>query len=221
MSITIKKSYFITKKIKRNWEEMEKIHSVTPFLYYNFMKNVIWNSYLRLSIPIFYYAENDRGEIKMIAPMKYLIKERKLDSLGNTWSCDISDFLFAKDVKLDEKKSILMSLKKVIGHKYFISRIIETSDLITALQGQIRHVLSQECVDIEIQTDAESHFANLSKSVRQNIRTAYNRLNRNKFKYEYTFLIGGHFPNKIKKETKSLYYKRQTTEYFRVIRHFE
>lgn len=194
---------------------MEKQNEVTPFLYFCYTRNIIWNTYLKKAIPIFFYAQDEKGEILMIAPMKLWVKSKKLDTLGNIGYCDITDFLFAKEVNWEDKKRILDSFRNYIGHNFYLSRIHENSDLLLAFNGRLSHLGSHKCVDIFIEGNADDHFLSLSKSVRQNIRTAYNRLKKNNLSYNYKIYFGGQNINKkVKKETKKLYLKRQTSKYF-------
>lgn len=69
---------------------------------------------------------------------------------------------------------------------------------------------SHECVDIFLESDYDSHFKQLSKSVRQNIRTAYNRMQKDGVDFDFHFYIGGkNIPAKIKRDSKRCYLKRQ------------
>lgn len=187
----IKKTYFITNKIKKAWIDMERNCNVTPFLYYNYMKNVIWNAYLRLSIPVYYYAENDNGEICMIAPMKYNVKNAYYDTLGNIGFCDVTDLLFSPDIAYEEKVKILTLLKSRIGKNFYLSRLDSSSETLQIYKNCSQTIHIHNCVDIEIGNNHESYFCSLSKSVRQNIRTAYNRLNRDGIKFKLLCIIGG------------------------------
>lgn len=211
--IKLYKTYRI-RKLKSVWLNLEQSSNVTPFLYYDYMKNVTWNSMLRLSIPVFFYGKDEKGKVVFIAPMKYGLLNEKYDTLGNLGYCDITDFLFADTLQEQEKKGILLQMIDEIGQPFLISRIMMDSETLSLLDGKVEQKFIVPCVNIHLQEDYDSHIAILSKSVRQNIRTAYNRMSKNKATYEFKFFVGGEYiPDEVKKDTHAIYNKRQFSEY--------
>ena len=81
---------------------METDETVSPFLYFDFMKYVWWQTKLFTKYrPIVYYAVNDGGDVIMIAPMKLDVCSGKIDTLGNKSMCNITDFLYQKGLTKD------------------------------------------------------------------------------------------------------------------------
>ena len=79
MKYTIRKSIRISKSIKNAWQIMEQEEEVTPFLYYDFMKHVYWQTMLfSLWSPMIYYITDERNRILLIAPMKHHIFSARL-----------------------------------------------------------------------------------------------------------------------------------------------
>lgn len=211
--ITLHKTHGI-KKLKSAWMELEKADGVTPFLYYDYMKNVTWNSWLRLSVPVFFYGKEEKGKVVFIAPMRYGLLNKTYDTLGNLGYCDITDFLFSDSLREEEKRDVLQQMIKKIGKPFCMSRIMADSETLFLLDGRVEQKYIVPCVNIHLPEDYDSHIATLSKSVRQNIRTAYNRMTKNDATYEFKFFVGGaNIPDEVKKETHAIYNKRQFSEY--------
>ena len=215
MAIQIMKSLFLTSKIKKVWQAMEDEESVTPYLYFDYMKYVWWQTKLFSKfIPIIYYAVDDSNDIIMIAPMKRDVLSGRLDTLGNRGMCDITDFLYKKELTNDTRKECVLKLREFIGHPFYLSRMLSESETLEYLKPYSTLVDSHECVDIYLQSDYESHFKKLSKSVRQNVRTAYNRLQKDGVDYDFRFYIGGkNIPASAKNDSKKCYLKRQLDAY--------
>ena len=82
MDIQIKKSLLLSAKIRKAWLNMEKEELISPYLYYNFMKYVWWQTKLFSKYrPIIFYAVDKDNNIVMIAPMKVTIFSGKVDTL--------------------------------------------------------------------------------------------------------------------------------------------
>ena len=215
MDIQIKKSVLLTPKIKKAWHTMETDESVSPYLYFNFMKYVWWQTKLFTKFrPIVYYAINDSGDVIMIAPMKLDIISGKIDTLGNKLMCDITDFLYQKGLTKDFRRECVLKLRQFIGQPFFLSRLLSDSETLAYLKPYSSLVGSHGCVDIYLQSDYESHFKQLSKSVRQNIRTAYNRMQKDGINLDFHFYVGGkNIPKSAKNDSKRCYLKRQLEAY--------
>lgn len=217
MKYTIRKSIRISKSIKNAWQIMEQEEEVTPFLYYDFMKHVYWQTMLfSLWSPMIYYITDERNRILLIAPMKHHIFSGEIDTLGNVGFCDITDFLYSKELNAAERKECVMLLRDYIGRSFNLSRLNENSQTLTYLQDHVRLKSKCDCVNIHFDQDYDNHIVKMSKSVKQNLRTAYNRLNKNGCIYDFKFFIGAEqIPPSIKKDTKRIYFKRQKECYSR------
>ncbi len=225
MAIQIKKSFYLSSKIKKAWRAMENDESVTPFLYFNYMKYVWWQTTLFTKcMPIVYYAVDDSDGIIMIAPMKRDVLSGRLDTLGNKAMCDVTDFLYKKGMPSEVRKECVLKLRESIGHPFYLSRLLSESETLEYLKQHSTLVNSHECVDISLQSDYESHIKNLSKSVRQNIRTAYNRMQKDGIDFDFRFYIGSkNIPTSAKKDSKRCYLKRQleyTHSFCTKVKHF-
>lgn len=215
MTYRIHKSYFISKALKEAWQKLSKQDNISPFLYYNYMKNIIKQvRFFKTEIPVFYYAENEKGRIVMIAPMKKKLFHGTLDTLGNIYMCDVTDFLFSDHLSEEEKRICLNELCLFIDGPFYLSRLHEESSTAKFLGKRTKVLYEHDCVNIAFGDDYNLHIANLSKSVRQNIRTAYNRVTKSGKSIELKIHYGKiNHNDSLCRDTKKCYEHRQRTMY--------
>lgn len=208
---TIHKKWFINKELKKSWLRLECQEEVTPYLYYNYMKYVFWQTvFLSPWIPCIYFITDKNNKIVFIAPMRKHMFTGVIDTLGNVSYCDITDFLYDKDLSEVERKKCVSLLREKIGKSFKLSRIIEDSQTISYLDNEFQLNEVAKCVNIKVELDYDSHIASLSKSVRQNIRTANNRLIKSHQSIEFKYFKDAlTFTKEIVKDTKRIYLKRQ------------
>ena len=214
MSFVIKRVKTVSKEIRKAWKIMQEKDGISPYLYFNYMNCVIWETRLRsLWSPQIYYAEDENHKIVMIAPMKRNIITGKIDTLGNANLCDLTDILYG-EITEKERAEILCELSKFIGHSYYLSRLYLDSPTLLALGNYYRLLSYKDCVIIKLRESYDSYFKGLSSSVRQNIRTAYNRLNRDGHRYVFLFYVNAKdVPTKVRREAESCYVRRQVSNY--------
>lgn len=110
----------------------------------------------------------EHGSIKAIAPMlKYSNGKTELFGFANGFN--ESRMLFESEGILPE---CIRLIKETYGEALFL-KIDERSPLATFAQQDVHSTSNAE---IRFGNDFDEYFKNLSKSVRQNVRTAYNRL---------------------------------------------
>lgn len=212
----IKRTFIFSKRLKDAWVEMEHNERVSPSMYLSFMQYVRWQNYLLARIPVFYYAEDEEHEIVLIAPMSYSLVTRKYNTLGDIGQCGIADFLYHQKLSASEQKKILLSLVEYIGTEFRLSKIPSGSITIAALEGKCRTVAKRDNVIIPLEENYHDNIARLSRSVRQNLRTAYNRLERDGKSYRLEVHYGNMSDARImRKEILDCYEKRQLVSYSR------
>lgn len=212
----IKKSYILSNRLKDAWVKMELGEGVAPSMYLSFMRHVRWQNYLLARIPVFFYAEDEKREIVMIAPMSYSLVTRKYNTLGDVGQCGIADFLYHPKLSASEQKKIVLSLAEYIGTEFRLSKIPSESITIDALEEICRTIAKRDNVIIPLEENYLDNIARLSRSVRQNLRTAYNRLERD----GKSFRLEVHYGNmadarKMRKEILDCYERRQLEFYSR------
>ena len=71
------------------------------------------------------------------------------------------------------------------------NKVLESSVLYTALKDEVEISRTLNNVCINFGDDFEAYNKSLSKSTRQNLRTAYNRLNTDGKSLEFKVMVGG------------------------------
>lgn len=210
----IKKSFILSSRLKNAWAKIEHCESVTPSMYLSFMRYVRWQNYLLARIPVFFYAEDEKREIVMIAPMSYGLVTRKYNTLGDIGQCGIADFLYHPKLSVSEQKKIVLSLAEYIGTEFRVSKIPSESITIAALEGISRTIAKRDNVIIHLEENYPDNIARLSRSVRQNLRTAYNRLERDGKSYRLEVHYGSMADaRKMRTEILDCYENRQLYSY--------
>lgn len=160
------------KSISKEWERLYKITpDVSPFLNPDAMSICVKYFYpyyiVNRCIPLFLLFY-EHGSIKAIAPMlKYSNGKTELFGFANGFN--ESGMLFESEGILPE---CIRLIKETYGEALFL-KIDERSPLATFAQQDVHSTSNAE---IRFGNDFDEYFKNLSKSVRQNVRTAYNRL---------------------------------------------
>lgn len=206
-------------KLEKAWHDMEACHpQLSPFTYYDYMKH-IFRQVKMCSLtysPRIVCIESEQEGIVMIAPIK---KERisgKVKMLGDIQGSGHADFLFKNGLSVEEQEVCIKLFIASAGRKYKLKRILETSPIYTFFTNHASSVCPEKtsCVSLRFPEDVDAHVKTLSSSVRQNLRTAYNRMRRNSVEYDLKVWLPG---NRIKDDAwndiTKLYMKRLFTKY--------
>ena len=208
----------LSEQIERTWREWEMKSSYSPFLYFDYMKSI----YRQIRFFVWRYnaviatVENENGEILMIAPLKRNVCTRAYKMLGDVRGCGEADFLFAPEASYEVRKKCVSLFMEKLGEKIMFRRIFANSCLTKILSelGYISSVRETPCVKICYGDDVEAHVKGLSSSVRQNIRTAYNRMKRDSMAYELKVYIGTNImDNQVGRDIMNIYIRRQKLKY--------
>lgn len=229
-------------KVEKAWRNMEKQNGETsPFLYFDYMKCIFQCTARKLSVfPMIVCVESPAGEILMIAPVKRYIFSGKLKMLGDTQGCGQTDFLFKPGLSEKEINRCISLFMHKYEKKLHFNRINEKSMLNSYFAEQNEtNILSSQwpCVRITFTDNIDIHIKGLSPSVRQNLRTAYNRMKRDGIEYELKIWLPENTPehSNRRKLTKlylqrllgkyknrkagNLLYKSYKTIYYKYIKH--
>ena len=179
MEITIEKILWLP-RLKSIWHDLYTANPILSiFQSYEFMLNFWKNSWVYCIIdkefPIFYLVK-DNGKPCMIAPLcrkangTYVI-------MGNKNGCDYCDFIYANGAPVDiYVKELVAYLKRPI----VFEKVREQSSLYKSFLGKDDMKEKGEiiCINIILPNSHEDYYKGLSSSMRQNLRTAFNRLKR-------------------------------------------
>lgn len=177
--ITITRYTFLP-KLKSIWNELYKGNStLSVFQSYEFIYNYWKNSWVYFlthgEIPIFYLILED-GIPKMIAP---LCKKRdgSFEIMGYKNGFEYCDFIYADNTNVEKYVSKLLNQ---LNRKIVFVRIKEDSMLYKSFVGKnnMRDLGESVCINVSLPDNYNDYYKRLSSSVRQNLRTAFNRLKR-------------------------------------------
>lgn len=170
-----KRSYNIH-SLKEDWRELEKSgYCTSPFQTYDFMQRAwlyFYPYYLKNKyIPEFYsfYVE---GKCVMIAPLVRFFNKRKAQIFGYVNGFNYTDIIVSDPKYIDEAFGILKSRIDILE----CHRLLESSLLWNCYKDKIANDSVVNNVCIHFGEDFGSYNKSLSKSTRQNLRTAYNRM---------------------------------------------
>ncbi len=181
--------------------------------------------YVRLKYRVNIYAIRD-GKGKLVAIMP--IRPRGVDTVeiaGSYELMDFADFIYNPKAKKQEVCDFFYNyLHEKEGVKHFVTRFVEpTSPTFKAAKKfkGFKDTRTRKNVNVNIAYDTyEEYFSTLSKHAKQNLRTAYNRAERDGKKIELVWYSGD--VNTLKKnpearrdikECMNLYIDRQLNTY--------
>lgn len=184
MGVTIKKHLWLP-SLKKEWINLQKKNtSLSPFQYYDFVYQ-LWINYYpyilsRHSFPII-YTIYENGELMMIAMLN---KQKGGYSIfGDVNGCEYCDFIYGDNISV---RRYVDKLRDYLNSTIFCPMVLEKSRLFRecCLLSNYSFVSEKSNVHIFLQNEYKEYFAGLSKSVRQNLRTAYNRLHKDSHRFE-------------------------------------
>lgn len=225
--ISIQKTYWLP-SIRKEWIILEKKANTTPFQQYSFCYNLWLNFfpyYYTKGIPVFYVIR-DNEKVVLIAPM---CKGKKGVHffLGDVNGGEYCDFLYEKGINNVSYFCYFAEYMTKNRYTLFGKMIVESSVLYEFFKSQNSFKLIQNVpyVNIAFSDTYLSYYKSLSSSMRQNIRTAYNRLARdsqlefkilysNKTLFTLQFAIGDSINFENRNYIKSLLSNKDVDNYF-------
>ena len=187
---------------------------LSPYSSYRFLNYIInkpnirqKRQYKKCSLKVFALCKN--GKHIYLAPLFVNCEEKKIYLAGHFSSVGHIDFIYKKDVTEEDFQSLLSLLKlEYEGFSLVLNRISQFSKTYNFLIKKGYEYSDKEvCVKIDF-SDYDKWFSSLSKSCRQNIRTAYNRINREQIKYKVLTYINETPLKKYYNDHISLFAKR-------------
>lgn len=203
----ILKFYFRFSKIRQDWDSLYKVTpDVSPFLATKAFAISLkyWYPYLLSRRAYYLFAVfSDNDGVKCIIP---LIKNKSGCTIFgnengfNECGCVYEDILIAESCfkQLKERTDAIRCCK--ISEHNILASIFSRNSLVS----------STSCVAIDFFDGYLNWFKGLSASVRQNMRTSYNRLEKDGFSFEFTLLNQDQLPIN---EIIELYTARHSNRY--------
>ena len=172
--ITFKQIYFLP-SLKQEWQSLPKDGNGSYDTQYAALYQ-LWIKYLpfcirKCGIPVFVTCY-ENGQLQMIAPLFRFFKGNYA-LLGDVNGMDYNDFVYRQDT---DKLKLLQSLRLYLHEHLSFSRIREDSDTWQVLMNEpfchLKGFLQNTSISFR---SYDNYYSQLTKSVRQNLRTAYNR----------------------------------------------
>lgn len=205
----------VHKSLKKIKTKYEYLYNNSPyknvFMSYDFLKNCLkaieYNRLLRFlknkSKIRFLEVINENGLTILILPV--IIHKDKLRSIP---TYDYYDILFG-----NFENQVLLEALYAIVQKYNLDitffNVTDRSKLYEIIKNlHIQATVSPHgCGAIELPKTYEDYYLGLTKSSRQNLRTAYNRLEKDNLQIKMNYYLGN-VPKKVYKQSKQMYIKR-------------
>ena len=158
---------------------------------------------------------NKNGDVIVVAPMLYQRKNSGCHVwLRGVWtSAGHLDFVYDSDQYTYEVFSEIIdeTVKKLGKCIFHFTKVQQKSLTVKYIERKFQDVYEkriEECATIILPETYDAWFASLKKSAKQNIRTAYNRMNRENLSFEFVFRENESLKDGEYKEMIRLYSQR-------------
>ncbi len=189
--LTYKKNFNVH-NIKKEWLSLQNSGALnSPFQeyeYINISSSLFFPYYICNKYIAIFYSFYEDGECVMILPLMKYLKGHRAELFANVNGLNYCDVL-TKD-----KKYILPALRLLAKEYCSIqcNNVLESSQLYLFFKNlNIDNYKTINNVCISFGEDYSVYYKSLSKSTRQNLRTAYNRLVTDGRNIEFKVLYGG------------------------------
>lgn len=205
-------TYHNLSKLRREWIELYNSNpNLSPFVEYDYFKRTIkyfWYYFFAKRCHIKYYLIRHNDSPILIAPILFFSNGKK-ELFANINGYNYCDFIYKN---CSETNDAIKLLYDNIG-MFDIYKIRENSTLIKNIPYSSYSVVQISNVRIDFSQNYDQYYHTLSKSVRQNLRTSYNRLNRAKCSFKLKIVCGGKKDNSFFNDVINLYCKRHEKKY--------
>lgn len=128
---------------------------------------------------------------KIICPLAIDSRRKEVFLLGDFSAVGYCDMIYGPNVTDEHFDTVVNGLKnRYPGYSMKFNKVNEGSALCAYLLRRRESISQGECVCVSLSEDYEAYYQALSKHSRQNIRTAYNRMNRDEKTYEFEIIQG-------------------------------
>ena len=207
--------HFNDPSVAKAWNEMET-GQLSPYLHYRYMSFICrYTSLYTFYRPRVACISDSAGKIVMMVPLKGSLTLSYFKMLGDIQGCDRTDALYHPSLSAAERDEATRYFYGSMRCKMKLHRLQEGSPMVSmAPEDRIRKAETNPYVRIAVPADHEAHLKSLSPSVRQNLRTAYNRMRRDGKEFT-SEILGGGVPvsNEVWKEIMDLYFTRLFSKY--------
>ena len=211
--------------VRRTWKKLECNANETSSVYQSYWVNAaVKKRMLIYGIPGGYSARylelQEDGKTLMILPVCKYRRSNRYCSVGSFNGYQVYDFIYSREMTHEKmKQGLLFALKKLKVEQLSLRNVPNTSVLYACLRELETcedYQLTWEsndnvCIDTELDYDA--WHSKLSKSNRQNLRTAYNRMNTDGVSMRFKIRRGEKMKSDTLNEIIELYRERHSARY--------
>lgn len=147
---------------------------------------------------------------EIICPLAVDKRKKEVFLLGDFSSVGYCDLVYGPNTTDEQFDAVVDALKaRYSGYAFRFNKVNENSMFYAYLCRRTESIFPTECACVFPGNDDEAYYKSLSKNARQNIRTAYNRLNRDQKSWELCIISGDErLTNKQKDAISSVYASR-------------
>lgn len=202
------------KECREIWKNItEENYLISPYMNVDFIDYYLkyfktgkqrWNKKIAI-----YKGMTSKGK-NIIIPLLLSLEGKDAYICGDLCASGYLDFIYPKDTSDEEFDEMFEALHNSLkGVNLHLNKINQSSALYKYLDYRYKRTSENECVFIPIPISIDDYYNSLSKSVRQNYRTAKNRISRENKEFTLDFYNNKDISKSIKKEIMDIYDKRE------------
>lgn len=128
---------------------------------------------------------------QIICPLAIDGRRKEVFLLGDFSAVGYCDLIYGADVTDEQLDAAIAGLQgRYPGYTLKFNKVNESSALCGYLGRRGDSLAQSECVCVSLGSDYDAYYKALSKNARQNIRTAYNRMNRDGKAFDFQIVQG-------------------------------
>ena len=204
-------------KIKDEWAELYRNNKTLSYYQSFEYTEILWRNIFTYSLllrvrPLFFVFKNN-GTTMMILPLFKKIFKNEYMLFGKKAGVGYLDAIYSDSVTTTDLDDCFAILEKTVRGKIIFDHVRSETLLGKWLLMKHGKVSQEGCSEIEICGNYNEYYSSLSKHMRQNIRTAYNRLKSDGCTLEYSIIDYNNMEQSLYKQLQKLYIERQILKY--------
>jgi len=170
---------------------------------------------LRMTPVFFAFSEHDKPIL--IVPLFKSVLNSRYSVFGSKAGGGYLDFIYGDTLTADKLAECLRILRDRYGiRNIYVSHVRSTTVLGRYAVCNGAEISETPCSAILLPEKYEDYYGSLSKNTRQNIRTAYNRLNKDGMRLDFECSGYEYVDERVRRDLLRIYINRQTTKYRRI-----
>lgn len=169
---------------------------------------------IKLGVIPFFLEVLEDNETVMIIPLAKNMFKNEYSLFGDRSGYGYLDFIYSENIEEDTINKCFEKLKDMFkGSTLIFSRMREDSLICRYLLMDYEFVSKESCVKIDMESSYNQYYETLSKNTRQNIRTSYNRIQKEGKEINIKMFYKQSLPEKQLSDIIELYLKRRNKRY--------